>query len=93
MEGPNNGNLRSGGEAITMKQTIIGAIAIGAIFLMTIVGLYLDHQEKMAEKPQPTKVEVKKFRYYEQCPDGLRIEYVGNVRLPKSVVCQQAVGE
>lgn len=38
-------------------------------------------------------MQVQKFRFGEQCPDGLRVEYVSTIRLPKAVICQKAVGE
>jgi hypothetical protein len=44
------------------------------------------------EKPQPPP-QAQKFRYGEQCQDGSRVEYIREIRLPKSVVCQKAVGD
>ena len=49
------------------------------------------HMEKKTT-PEPVR-QVQKFRFLEPCPDGLRVEYVDTIRLPKSVVCQKSVGE
>jgi len=70
----------------------IAAASIAAITFLSITGAFLSVEKAKTEKPAP-QAQAQKFRFGEQCPDGLRVEYVNTVRLPKSVVCQQPVGE
>ena len=72
--------------------------SFNSIFLSAVVvivaGIFVFWMASYPTKPTPTPTpQVQKFRFGEQCPDGLRVEYVSTIRLPKSVVCQKAIGE
>jgi len=83
------GALRGGG----MRQTVFNAL-MSAIIMLAITGAVLIIWNNNATKPAPApQTQAQKFRFGEQCPDGLRVEYVSTYRLPKAVVCQQPVGE
>jgi len=73
-----------------MKENILYAIVIIAIIILVGVNIY---SVKKENELKPNISQVQKFRFGEQCPDGLRVEYVSTIRLPKSIVCQKAVGE
>jgi len=76
-----------------MRQTVFNAL-MSAIIVLIITGSFLFIWNNNAQKPAPApQSQAQKFRFGEQCPDGLRVEYVSTYRLPKAVVCQQPVGE
>lgn len=65
-------------------------ICILTILLITCIFLLFQHRKDPAKNPLP---QAQKFRFGEQCPDGLKVEYISTIRLPKSMLCQKAVGE
>jgi hypothetical protein len=75
-----------------MNRYTLPIIAILAALVLFVAGVYA---ERYSIKQPATKPEMsaQKFRFSEQCPDGLRVDYENTFRLPKSVVCQKAVGE
>jgi len=74
---------------IFMKPDIYFGIFL--FILILIIGAFNYLENKQSNKsPVPY---VQKFRFSEQCPDGLRVEYVSTIRLSKSMLCQKAVGE
>jgi hypothetical protein len=77
-----------------MKRIIISAIVSLAVLLLffAMIPTIKRLDGLLTEKPQPPP-QAQKFRYGEQCPDGSRVEYIREIRLPKSVVCQKAVGD
>ena len=74
------------------RYTLTIAAAILAAAMAYAAGVYV---EKYTTKQPAIKPEMsaQKFRFGEQCADGSRVEYIGTIRLPKSVVCQKAVGD
>lgn len=75
-----------------MIRAIIVSAVIGIITASLSIALYLNFS-KVETPTAPTAPQAQKFRFGEQCGDGLRVEYVSTIRLPKSVICQKAVGE
>jgi len=72
-----------------MKADIYFGISI--FILILIIGSWNYLESKQSTKP-PIQY-MQKFKFGEQCPDGLRVEYVSTIRLPKAVICQKAIGE
>ena len=66
-------------------------ILIGILFIVLLLVSYQVSDDEHKSKSEVRQVQ--KFRFGEQCPDGLRVEYISTIRLPKAVVCQKAVGE
>jgi hypothetical protein len=71
-----------------MHKLIITAIVSAS--LTVAAGYAYTSMSKSQTSPSRT---AQSFRFGEQCPDGLRVEYVNTFRLPRAVVCQQPVGE
>ena len=72
---------------------MIKSIIIAVVAALTVAVCGLSYQVASKKDPAPQSPQAQKFRFDEQCPDGLRVGYVSSIRLPKSVICQQAVGE
>jgi len=85
------GALRGGG-MMGRNIEIIACIAV-MFFAGMAIGTFAPTLAKKPEKAPAPQPQAQKFRFGEQCPDGLRVEYVSTYRLPKAVVCQQPVGE
>ena len=69
-----------------MRIVVLGCLSLCGVLLLFFV-------DKYNAVPENPKSQAQKFRYGELCSDGLRVEYVSTIRLPKSVVCQPPVGE
>jgi len=77
-----------------MRNNIItGTLISSLIILILILVMWGDNYLVSKQSNKPAIPYVQKFRFGEQCPDRLRVEYVSSIRLPKSVICQKAVGE
>ena len=74
------------------RRTVIGIVTLICVAAITIIGMMLYRPTKIPVRTKP-ELSAQKFRFGELCPDGLRVEYVNVFQLPKSVVCQKAVGE
>ena len=66
------------------------ALCAGIVFGCALVGIPIAI-DKCVVKASPAP-QAQKFRFGELCPDGLKVEYISTIRLPKSVVCQKPVG-
>jgi len=71
---------------------IVACFAV-MFFVGMAIGTVANDFAKKPEKAPAPQAQAQKFRFGEQCPDGLRVEYVSTYRLPPAVVCQQPVGE
>jgi len=73
-----------------MSKIILIALGIVIVVSIAQLNIYLITKKEVTK---PTTIQAQKFRFGEQCSDGLRVEYVSTIRLPKSVICQKEVGE
>ena len=74
-----------------MKEATILAVGISIILIIMFIMIHLSVTKQ--QEPKPQTIQAQKFRFGEQCPDGLRVEYVSTIRLPKSVICQKEIGD
>jgi len=73
--------------------TILLNILLGVVIIYSWYNIYTIKKSNIIKENNQVSNQMQKFKFGEQCPDGLRVEYISTIRLPKSVICQKAVGE